>query len=83
MAKEKANNSNSPFVQAWKRLKKNKVSVLSLFFLGFILLVALLGYSITPDYTPNANYQVLELRTKPMGYSLDALMIRKNKEVDH
>lgn len=83
MAKENANNSNSPFLQAWKRLKKNKVSVLSLFFLGFILLVALLGYSITPDYTPNANYQVLELRTKPMGYSLDALMIRKNKEVDH
>lgn len=78
-----SNNSNSPFIQAWNRLKKNKVAVVSLFFLVLILLVAILGYCITPDSTPNANYQVLELRTKPMGYTYDALLIRKNKVTEN
>ena len=82
MSKESDNHHNSPFSQAWKRLKKNKVAVGSLFFLALVMLVALLGYGIAPDSTPDADYQILELQKKKPGFTYDALLVRKNKPVE-
>lgn len=73
--------SNSPFAQAWLRLKKNKIALISLYFLIGMVVVAILGYSITPDYTPDADDQILELQGKPIGFEYEALNVTKNKKV--
>ncbi len=71
--------SNSLSRQAWRRLKKNKVA---LFGGGLIMLftfIAVLGYLITPDATPYANRQHLELFTKKPGFKVLMLEIPKNE----
>lgn len=52
---------------AWRRFAQNKLSVASLVVIALFVLMALLGYLITPDGTPYCNQQYLELATlKPM-----------------
>ena len=53
--------------QAWRRFRRNPLSVASLVVIGLFALVALLGYLITPDSTPHCNQQYLELATLPPG----------------
>jgi len=53
---------------AWYRFRRNPLSIASLVVIGFFLLVAFLGYLITPDHTPYCNQQYLELATlKPFS----------------
>ncbi|MFA7081868.1 MAG: ABC transporter permease [Bacteroidales bacterium] len=70
--------------EVWKKLKKNKMAMFSLFIIGFFTLIAVLGYTITPDQTPFANDQYLELTTKKPGFRIDFLRIyegeRKQKK---
>ena len=52
----------------WRRFRRNPLSVASLAVIGLLMLVALLGYLITPDRTPHCNQQYLELATlKPFS----------------
>ena len=48
---------------AWRRFRRNPLSVASLVIIGLFAVVALLGYLITPDHTPCCNQQYLELAT--------------------
>lgn len=48
--------------------------------IGFAVLIALLGYLVTPDPTPDANDQKPELKIKPPGFEVQMLLIRKNEE---
>ncbi len=53
---------------AWRRFRRNPLSVASLVIIGLFAVVALLGYLITPDHTPYCNQQYLELATlKPFS----------------
>ncbi len=47
-------------------------------FIGLTALVATLGYLITPDATPYANDQYLELGLKKPGFSVMMLPVREN-----
>ena len=51
----------------------------ALFFILFTSFVAILGYLITPDSTPYANNQSLELATKKPGFNILVLNRRLNK----
>lgn len=62
---------------AWKRFRRNSLGFGSLVFLGLVVLVAILGYLITPDKTPYANDQHLELGLKKPGYSVLMLLVRR------
>jgi len=68
---------------AWQRLKKNKLALAGLITIGLSVLVALLGFLITPDSTPDANDQLLELSIKPPGFKVQILKMRKNENVEH
>lgn len=81
MTTNKKARSNSPFAQAWQRLQKNKIALFSLYFLILMVVVAFFGYAITPDSTPDADDQILELQGKPLGYEYQALNVTKNKHV--
>lgn len=70
--------SNSLSSLAWKRFRTNKLAILSLAFIILSGIISILGYIITPDSTPFANEQFLELTAKKPGFSVKMLLIRKN-----
>jgi len=64
---------------AWQRFKKNKLAMFGLVIITLCMLVAFLGYAISPDSTPDANGQLLELSKKPPGFQVQMLQNRKNE----
>lgn len=65
--------------KAIKRLLKNKPAVLGMVWIILSVLIAILGYLITPDSTPNTNEQIVEVALQPPGFSIDMLAVRKNR----
>jgi peptide/nickel transport system permease protein len=66
--------------EAWKKFLRNKLSLAALIYILFSVLVAILGYLITPDCTPMANMQILEIAVKKPGFSI--MMVKVLKEDD-
>jgi peptide/nickel transport system permease protein len=64
----------------WQRLKKNKLAVFGIIVIALSVVVAVLGYLIMPDSSPDANNQMLELSIKPPGFKVKMLLKRKNEE---
>ena len=60
---------------AWRRFRRNPLSVTALVVIGLFALVAILGYLITPDHTPHCNQQYLELATLHPGSKATFLCI--------
>lgn len=71
--------NNSPNKRAWQRFKRNRPGVFGLMMIGFAVILAILGYTITPDSTPNANDQINEVRDASLGFSTQVLKVRKNR----
>ncbi|GAB2839116.1 ABC transporter permease [Ferruginibacter profundus] len=65
--------------QTWKRLKKNKGALLGLFIISIAVLLAILGYVIAPDNSPNADLQTVEIQAKKPGYTQQFLKIPERK----
>lgn len=55
--------------QTWQRLKKNKLAFCGLVIIIASFLVAIFGYLIAPDNTPNADLQTVEIQAKKPGYT--------------
>lgn len=64
---------------AWQRFLKNKLALAATAYIAIITLIAILGYLVTPDSTPFANNQILEIATHKPGSKLSFLLIRKNE----
>lgn len=67
---------------AWQKFKKKKQGKLLLAFLSLMILLAVLAYLITPDSTPYANEQILEIRLQKPGTKITMLCVRKNQEIE-
>jgi ABC-type dipeptide/oligopeptide/nickel transport system permease subunit len=80
--KTKYLSSASLSVLAWRKFTKNKTGFYSLVFVGGTFLIAVLGYLITPDSTPFANDQHLELGLKKPGFSVLMLPVKKINGTD-
>lgn len=80
--KDSTNKSMSPGKIAWLKFRKNTLSLFSLIFLFIAVLIATLGYIISPDKTPNCNQQNLELSTIKPGSKVNILLVRKNQEFE-
>ncbi len=74
--------STNPTVRALKRLFKNKPAIIGMITILFAITIAVLGYLITPDQTPNANNMILQIGTKPPGFTIDMLKVKRNKKVE-
>ena len=72
----------SPAQRTWKVFKRNKIAVAGLLFIIFITLVAILGYLIMPDSTPDANNMTIQLSIKKPGSGFMMLRLRKTEPVD-
>ncbi|MGZ5242603.1 MAG: ABC transporter permease, partial [Bacteroidia bacterium] len=73
----------SPAYYAWQRLKRNRTAYVSLLFIVFCGFVSVFGYLISPDATPNANDQQIELETFKPGTQITLLRIKKNQPETH
>jgi peptide/nickel transport system permease protein len=71
----------SPFFLAWSRFRKNVVAMAGLAWIILSVIAATLGYLITPDSTPFANHQQLELAAHPPSTSVKMLEVKKNTTV--
>ncbi len=71
----------SPNKRALKRLLKNKPAVGGLIVIFLAIMIAILGYLIVPDSTPDANDQILEIATEQPSFSKQMLLKRKNRSV--
>ncbi|MFC2176288.1 ABC transporter permease [Bacteroidota bacterium] len=54
---------------AWRKFRKDWVAIFGVIVIVFAVLIAILGPIITPDPTPNANRQIIELAAKKPGAS--------------
>lgn len=64
----------------WSRLLKSKPALLGMSVICFSIIIASLGYSITPDSTQNGNLQFPELNMQKPGFKMKFLKVRKNEE---
>lgn len=80
--KKNKESSESLTAETWRRFKKQKLSMLGLFMIFFACIISILGYLITPDPSPFANNQKPELHTKPPGFVVEMLLVKKNQEPD-
>lgn len=79
MKEIKDNRSYSLTYLAWKKMRKDKLAMFGFYTIVFFIALAIFGYTITPDSTPDSNDQMLELSVKPPGFSVNMLKIKKNE----
>lgn len=71
----------TPYYYVKKRLLANIPAVFGMIVISISVVIALLGYSIMPDNTPNANDRVDQIKQQPPGFRARMLKIRKDREV--
>ncbi|MEM7102096.1 MAG: ABC transporter permease [Bacteroidota bacterium] len=72
----------SPNEKAIRRLLRNRSAIFGIFVICLAVIIALLGYGITPDSTPDANDQVSEVALKKPGFNITLLKVRKNRSIE-
>lgn len=71
----------TPFYYVKKRFFNNKPAVVGLAIILLCVFITLLGNLIMPDHTPNVNDSAVQIKKKPIGYSVTMLRVRKNMDV--
>jgi len=66
---------------AWRRLKKNKGAIMGLIIICLSVLVGIFGYFISPDSTPNADRQIVEIQARKPGFRQLFLKVKKEKSI--
>jgi peptide/nickel transport system permease protein len=71
----------SPNYYVVKRLQKNKPAMIGLYYILFTAFIALLGYLIMPDDTPDANNGAIQIQKKLPGFQAEFLLLRKDFDI--
>ncbi|HEY5406802.1 MAG TPA: ABC transporter permease [Ginsengibacter sp.] len=66
---------------AWKRLKKNKGAIIGLLVICICVLMGIFAYFISPDSTPDADRQVVEIQARKPGFGQLFLKVNKEKKI--
>jgi peptide/nickel transport system permease protein len=74
--------SKSPGYYVKKRLLQNKPAMVGVAVILVGVLIAILGYSIMPDGTPDANDGAVQISKKPPGFQIQFLRLRKNRQIE-
>jgi ABC-type dipeptide/oligopeptide/nickel transport system permease subunit len=75
-------NTSKPFSYYFKRrFLANKPAFFGLCFIVLCILISILGYTIMPDGTSNANNALPEIKKKSVGYVANIIRIQKNVHV--
>ena len=76
------NENLSPNQKAVRRLLKNKPALFGLALIVVSVLVAIFGYVLAPDATPDANDQLPTIALKNPNFTVKILKMRKNREIE-
>jgi peptide/nickel transport system permease protein len=74
--------SRSPGYYIRRRLLGNKPAIFGLTVIVLSVMIALLGYLIMPDNTPDANDGAVQIQKQPPGFEATFLKIRKNRIIE-
>lgn len=66
---------------AWKKFRKNRLAFSALLFIFLTAIIAILGYTITPDPSPMANNQHIELARQKPGTEILFLLLKREQPV--
>ncbi len=77
----KETTSVNPDKVVWQRLRKNPLAIVAMCIIGLFVAIAIFGYWITPDKTPFANEQHLEIAVEKPGFKVQFLHIYDKKPV--
>ena len=72
--------SASEYQKAWRRFKRNRPALAGLWFVIASVGVALFGYVIAPDHSPDANAQIPEIALQSPGFSSAILQVKINHQ---
>lgn len=81
LVKEEVHHSPSYYVR--KRFFSNYTAVAGLVVVILAVIVAILGYLIMPDHTPNSDDGSVYIQTKPPGFKVTLLKRHKNIPIEH
>jgi peptide/nickel transport system permease protein len=78
---ERKNNRKieSPGKLVWRKLRRNIPAMMGMGIICLGILIGLFAYFFIPDNTTFANRQIVELKLKPPGFSIQLLKVRLNK----
>ncbi|MFH0867456.1 MAG: ABC transporter permease [Bacteroidota bacterium] len=65
---------------AWKKFRKDRLSMFMLMLVVLAALIAICGYIIAPDSTPFANAQYVEIAARNPGFHVEMLKVRKDQK---
>jgi peptide/nickel transport system permease protein len=69
----------SPGKILWSRFRRNPLSLSGMIIICLAFLVSIFAYVISPDHSPNANTQILEIATERPGFTTDFIRVRYNR----
>ena len=67
--------------KVWKKFKRNTLALIGLIFIVLMVMVGVLGYLITPDQTPYANTQRLQIGKEKPGSKFTFLSVERYNNV--
>lgn len=71
--------SSSIYAEAWKKLKRDNLAKVGSVIILIACVVALLGPTIRPDTSGDADKQILQLKALKPGFEIDQILVTKNK----
>lgn len=74
-----AHDDKSQWAMAWRRFRRNRLAMSAVVVIALMCIIAILGYSITPDSTPFANDQKPELHIRKPGFACTFLKVARNQ----
>lgn len=83
LRKYKYQPGQSPGHDAWLKFRKDKLSWFSLWFIIASSLICSAGYLLTPDPSPMANRQNLEIACKKPGFAVNVIFVRSERSIRH
>jgi peptide/nickel transport system permease protein len=75
--------SQSLSAHAWRKFRKNILAFSALILIILVAFIAILGYLVTPDSSPMANDQHLEIARQKPGFKVEMLKMKRAAEARH
>lgn len=68
--------------KTWQRFRRNRPAFFALWFIAAAVLVAIFGYALAPDHTPDANRQIPEIALREPGFRATSLALKLNRNAE-
>jgi peptide/nickel transport system permease protein len=68
----------SEYKKAWQRFRRNRPALAGLCFILLAVFIAIFGYVLAPDHSPDANTQFSDLALQPPGTQVTLLPVKLN-----